>query len=81
MSDHLASTIIFEGNVVEVGFIQTVLEDAGIFCAVQDEMMGTNFPWYVSAGGVGAVKLVVAQQDAAKAKELIAAFKSIQSNE
>lgn len=75
------TVIVFEGNIIEVGFFQSLLEEAGIFCVIQDELMGTNFPWYVSAGGVGAVKLVVSQDDETKATALIDAYKSSKPNE
>lgn len=75
-----STAIVFEGNILEVGFIKTVLEDAGIFCAVQDEIMGTIMPWYVTGGGVGAVKLIVSSEDATKATAMIQTFKDDPSN-
>ena len=72
-----STNIVFQGNIIEVGLLQSYLSDASIDSYIADEVMGTTLPWYVTPGGVGAVKLVVAKEDEEKVIELIKHFKGL----
>jgi hypothetical protein len=69
---------VFSGNIIECGYVKSLLEAHGIQAFIRDEYVGTISPWVVSPGGVGSVKLQVARNDAVQATELI---KSISFNE
>ncbi len=62
---------IFAGNMVEAGMVKSLLENAEIHAFLKDELMGTLNPWYVSAGGVGSVKIVVSYRDYPRAKLIV----------
>jgi hypothetical protein len=48
------------------------LESNGISAQLEDEYTGTTAPYMAGAGGAGAVKVAVAAEDAASAKEILA---------
>ncbi len=62
---------VFAGNIIEAGMVCSLLESAGIHAYLKDEIMGTMNPWFVSAGGVGAVKVLVSALDSEEAKLVI----------
>ncbi len=62
---------VFAGNIIEAGMVCSLLESAGIHAYLKDEIMGTMNPWFVSAGGVGAVKVLVSALDFEEAKLVI----------
>ncbi len=62
---------VFAGNIIEAGMVCSLLESAGIHAYLKDEIMGTMHPWFVSAGGVGAVKVLVSALDSEEAKLVI----------
>lgn len=64
-------TEVFAGNIVEVGIVKTLLEDAGIHAFLEDEIVGMLGPWFTAPGGAGSIKVVVAQADAALAKAVV----------
>lgn len=66
--------VVHAGNAIETGFIKSLLEDHGIPTILQDEMMGHLAPWYIAAGGVGAVKALTAWRDYERAKAIISEF-------
>ncbi len=55
--------IVFAGNSMEAGFLRSLLESEGIEVFLRNEAMGTLAPFYVEAGGAGAVKVVVQRKD------------------
>lgn len=69
------SVEIFAGNSLEAGFIQSLLDNAGIKSWLKDEILGTLNPWVVSAGGAGAVKVMVSSLDFQEAKSILENFK------
>jgi hypothetical protein len=71
-SQHIPSPIeIFSGTIIEAGLIKSFLESHEIRAYLKDELMGTWQPWFVSPGGMGSVKVVVADNDAKRAGELV----------
>ena len=49
---------VFAGTPINAAIVRSILEDAGIMTFLKDDIMGTVAPWYVSAGGAGAVKIM-----------------------
>lgn len=62
---------VYAGNATEAHIIKGLLEDSGITAFLKDEIIGTIAPFYVSPGGVGAVKIIVAKKDVERAKNII----------
>lgn len=65
---------IFRGSPMEAGIVRSLLKDSDIENFLKDENMGTIAPWQVSAGGVGAVKIIIKSNDYEKAKLIIEKF-------
>jgi hypothetical protein len=65
---------IFSGTMIEAGLMKSFLEGHEIRAYLKDELMGTLQPWFVSPGGAGSVKVIVADRDAQRAKELVLSF-------
>ena len=74
MSEEKELVVVYAGTVIDAGFLEGLLEDAGITTFLKDEIMGTIAPWYVTAGGAGAVKVVVAKRDLDRAKPIVQKF-------
>lgn len=62
---------VFAGELIEVSFVKDLLEQNGIRVFLGNQSMSFIAPWYVSAGGVNALKVIVSSRDAQKAMELI----------
>jgi hypothetical protein len=72
---HIPSPVeVFSGTIIEAGLIKSFLEGNEIRAYLKDELMGTWQPWFVSPGGKGSVKVVVADNDAKRATELVDAY-------
>jgi len=70
---------VFAGTYAQATIVKSILESAGIYCFLKDDIMGTLFPWYTSAGGAGAVKVFVSDADFEEAKTIVAEYqKNIQ---
>jgi hypothetical protein len=67
---------IFAGNIVEASMVKNLLENEGINAYLKDELMGTLNPWYVTAAGVGAVKVLISAFDFEKARPVIEAYQN-----
>ena len=67
---------IFAGNIIEAGMVSSLLESSGIHAYLKDEIMGTMNPWFVSAGGVGAVKVLVSALDFETATLLVKDYRN-----
>ena len=67
MSKDKELVIVYAGDQIEANIIKGLLENSEIKAFLQDEMVGSWAPWYAAPGGVGAVKVVVAQKDADQA--------------
>lgn len=65
---------VFAGNIVASDFVRSLLEGAGIRAWLLNAHMGSIAPWQVGPGGIGAVQVVVAVEDGAAAREVVAAY-------
>lgn len=65
--------LVFTGLPWEAQMLVNILENAGIKAFINNEVIGTMFPFYTTPG-MGAVKVVVSETDAEKAKALVADF-------
>ncbi|MFZ9661241.1 MAG: DUF2007 domain-containing protein [Chitinophagaceae bacterium] len=70
-NDKNEPVVVFSGNIFEVGFIRSLLENEDIPCFLKDEYMGTIEPWVVSPGGAGSVKLLVPSEHQERALSII----------
>jgi len=70
-TSHAEPVEVFSGNIIECGYVKSLLEANGIQAFIRDEFVGTISPWVVSPGGVGSVKVQVAQNNVAQANDLI----------
>lgn len=68
--------VIYSGNSSDVDFLKSLLEAEGITTFLKDQIMGTIAPFYVTAGGVGAVKLAIPKKDIERAKPILEKFLS-----
>ena len=66
--------VVFEGNDWEASMVKSMLASADIEVFTRDENMGVIAPWNVTAGGAGAVKVIVANVDLERAKEVVEDF-------
>jgi len=65
---------IYAGSLLEVQLLRSLLETEGIMVFLKDEILGTNAPAYTAAGGVGAIKVVIAKKDLDRAKLIVQEF-------
>ena len=72
--DESEFVIVYSGNSIDTGFVRSLLESEGIEVFLKDEAMGTLAPWYVTAAGVGAVKVVVQRKDIDAAQPIVDEF-------
>jgi sensor domain CHASE-containing protein len=68
--------VVYSGSYSLAGLIKGLLEAQGIRAFLQNEFLGSLAPWYLAAGGVDAVQVVVAEGDAENAREIVEAFTS-----
>lgn len=59
---------VFSGRIAEADLVKFILEEAGIPCWLENQYVGTIDPWVVSPAGVQPVDVVVAPDDAERAK-------------
>ncbi|WP_181305932.1 DUF2007 domain-containing protein [Rufibacter sp. XAAS-G3-1] len=76
MGDNLEPkpVLVFSGNAMEANVVKSMLENANIPAFLQDQHIGSIAPWQVSAGGGGAVKVIVSSLDQEEAQEIIARY-------
>jgi hypothetical protein len=67
--------VVFSGTIMQAELLKSMLEDAEIEAFLKDEFTGTLFPWFTAPGGTGSVKVVVSEEDLAKATPLVEEFK------
>jgi hypothetical protein len=60
-------SIVYQGNIVHVDLLKSILEGSGIQCVLEDEFFGT----YAVAGGV---KVLVPNDDFDKARQIVEKF-------
>lgn len=65
---------VFAGTTLQTGLVKSLLEDAGIPAFLNDEFVGTLTPWWTDAGGAGAVKILVPEPFAEKAREIVKSY-------
>ncbi|MBL7972401.1 MAG: DUF2007 domain-containing protein [Prolixibacteraceae bacterium] len=70
--------VVFEGNDWEASMVKSLLNNAEIEAFLKDEKMGVLAPWNVAGGGAGSVKVIVADTDLEKAREVVAEFEKTQ---
>src|SRR5215510_6663708 len=63
--------VIYPGNVDEVDLFTCLLDGEGILVFLQDEFIGRIAPYTASAGGVGAVKVLVKKSNVRKAHLIV----------
>ncbi|MBI3110486.1 MAG: DUF2007 domain-containing protein [Ignavibacteriales bacterium] len=63
--------VVFAGNPVDANMAKNALQAAGIESMIKDELMGTIAPFQTSPGGAGAAKVLVREEDADRAKEIL----------
>jgi hypothetical protein len=81
MSNPNDLVVVFSGNTFEADRVKIELENDGIPAFLKDEIIGTVAPWHAAPGGVGAVKVTVAQRDIDKANSIIQQFKKSNTKE
>lgn len=74
MSDNDKLIVVYAGTSTEAGYLKTVLEAEGITAFLKDEMMGAIAAPYIAAGGLGAVKVVIAAEDIERAQPILDDF-------
>lgn len=67
---------VYSGNTWEVEIVKGLLENEEIKVFLRDEFCGTLAPWYSSAGGAGAIKVVVPVEDYDRAILIVHEFEN-----
>lgn len=62
---------IFAGSAIDAEIVSSLLKNSKIETFLKDEIMGTLAPWQVSAGGSGAVKIIINSNDYETAKLIV----------
>ena len=65
--------IVYSGSIVRADLLKCLLEGHGIETFLEDQYVGMMTP-YISPGGAGAVKVVVAKRDMDQAREIVEDF-------
>lgn len=73
--DELVPVEVFAGDYLEASIIKEILEDNDIVVFLKDEILGSIAPYYVSAGGINAVKVVVSKSEEEASLKLIKEYK------
>ncbi|WP_372774413.1 DUF2007 domain-containing protein [Mangrovibacterium sp.] len=72
---------VFAGTNLQASMLKSMLDDAGVYSFLKDPITGTLTPWQTDSGGVGAVKVIVANRDLDDAREVVDKFvKNMQAN-
>jgi hypothetical protein len=70
---HEDFSVVYSGTIVQADLLKCLLEGAGIHAVLEDEFIGMIAP-YVSPGGAGAVKVLVARSDMDQARSIVEDF-------
>ena len=62
---------VYWGTSIDSGYVKSILEINRIQAFLKDGAMGTIAPWYVTPGGVGAVKVIVLESQFEKATQIM----------
>jgi hypothetical protein len=65
---------IYKGNTVNAEIITDILNDNGIIASMNNQLMGSIAPFYVSGGGIDPVGVEIFDRDKEKALALIEEF-------
>ena len=74
--DEITPVEVFAGTIWQAEMLKSLLENAEIETFLQDEIVGTLSPWWVTAGGAGSVKVIVSSFDLEKAKSIVTEFEN-----
>ncbi|MFO7940369.1 MAG: DUF2007 domain-containing protein [Bacteroidales bacterium] len=66
---------IFAGSSLDAEIVNSLLKNSKIKTFLKDQNIGTLAPWQVSAGGAGAVKIIINRHDYETAKLIIEEYK------
>jgi Putative prokaryotic signal transducing protein len=66
---------IFAGSSIDAEIVSSLLKNSKIETFLKDEIIGTLAPWQVSAGGAGAVKIIINCNDYKAAKLIVEEYK------
>jgi Putative prokaryotic signal transducing protein len=66
-------SVVYSGTIVQADLLKCLLEGAGVHVVLEDEFIGMIAP-YVSPGGAGAVKVLVAKSDMDQARSIVEDF-------
>lgn len=72
---------VFAGTAWEAALVKSLLENAEIEAFLKDEIRGTTMPWQVTPGGIGAVKVVVSENDYDVAAQVVHDFETNRKRE
>ena len=70
---HEDFSVVYSGTIVHADLLKCLLEGAGIHAVLEYEYIGMIAP-YVSPGGAGAVKVLVANSDMDQARSIVEDF-------
>jgi Putative prokaryotic signal transducing protein len=70
--------VVYSGNIVQADILKSVMEGEGIEAFLEDEFIGMIAP-YVSPGGTGAVKVLVAKSQLDRARAIVKDFTKVNS--
>ena len=70
---HEDFSVVYSGTIVQADLLKCLLEGAGVHAVLEDEFIGMIAP-YVSPGGAGAVKVLVARSDMDQARSIVEDF-------
>ncbi len=76
MADDHEPVVVFSGSILEADMMKNILGSEQIRAFLKDETLGSLAPFMASAGGSGAVKVVVARRDEARAREIVNDFQA-----
>jgi hypothetical protein len=66
--------VIYAGSSIEAEIVKSILKDYEIEAFLKDENMGVIAPWHISAGGAGAVKIIINSKDYEAARQIVEKF-------
>lgn len=66
--------VIYRGNPINSEIIKDILNDNGITASLNNQLMSSIAPWYVSAGGVTPAEVEIFARDKDKAIAFIKEF-------
>lgn len=71
--------VVFAGEFHRAAIIKSMLENNGIYVAMQNQHMGSIAPWQVSSAGFNPVRLIISSHDHEQALKLLEEFNADRS--